>query len=137
AQLADLRLRFVSIGDPASVPAGRYARAWLEARGLWSRLAARILPAVDARAAVAAVASGGAEAGIVYRTDAALSGSVRLVHEVPPAEGPRIVYPLVVLAGRPHEPAARAFAEFLASPAAGIAFEERGFLFLPSPTRQR
>ncbi|HEX6884433.1 MAG TPA: molybdate ABC transporter substrate-binding protein, partial [Planctomycetota bacterium] len=46
AQLADLRLRFVSIGDPASVPAGRYARAWLEARGLWSRLAARILPAV-------------------------------------------------------------------------------------------
>lgn len=131
AQLADPRLRLLSLGDPASVPAGRYARAWLETQGLWSTLSERLLPAVDARAAVAAVASGGAEAGLVYRTDAALSGRVRIVHAVPLAEGPRIVYPLAVLAGRPEEPAARAFAEFLASPAAGAAFEERGFLLLP------
>lgn len=128
AQLADERLELLSLAQPESVPAGRYARAWLERRGVWDALAQRILPGVDARAALAAVESGGARAGIVYRSDALRSSRVRVVYAVPLAEGPPISYPLAVLAGRPELARARALAGFLASPRALSVFERHGFV---------
>lgn len=131
AQLVRPAIRRLSLGETESVPVGRYARAWLEGLGLWSELSGRVLPAVDARAALAAVESGGAQAGIVYGSDAARSTRVRLVHAVPLAEGPRIVYPLAVVGGRPAEREARALVAFLASPRARQAFEQAGFVFLP------
>jgi molybdate transport system substrate-binding protein len=130
AQLAKPELKLLSLANVETVPAGRYAKAWLESRGLWEQVSARVLPGVDVRAALAAVESGGARAGIVYRTDAARSQAVRIVHAVPLEEGPRISYPVAALAGRPHEAQAREFAAFLASPAAGAVFESFGFLVL-------
>lgn len=131
-QLAQPALALLSLGDVASVPAGRYAQAWLEAQGVWSEVEARILPGVDVRAALAAVESGGAGAGIVYRTDAARATRVRVVHAVPRAEGPAISYPLALVGGRPAANEAREFVEFLRSRAAGAAFEAAGFVFLPA-----
>jgi molybdate transport system substrate-binding protein len=124
AQLA--RVELLSLADPLTVPAGRYAKVWLETRGAWASVADKILPGVDVRAALAAVESGGARAGIVYRTEAARSSKVRVVLAVPLAEGPAIAYPLAVLAGRPE--GARELAVFLASPAALDVFEEHGFV---------
>jgi molybdate transport system substrate-binding protein len=131
-QLAQPALELLSLGNVETVPAGRYAKAWLEKVGVWGDVAERVLPGVDVRAALAAVESGGAQAGIVYSTDAARSKGARVVHAVPFQEGPQISYPLAVLDGRPDEDEARAFAEFLASPAAGEAFIEAGFVFLPA-----
>lgn len=127
AQLARPEVERLSLADVESVPAGRYAKAWLEGRGIWDAVVSRVLPGVDARAALAAVESGGAQAGIVYRSDAARSSRARIVHEVPLDEGPEISYPVAVLADRTHAAQARAFAEFLASPAARATFEARGF----------
>jgi len=131
-QLAQPAIEWLSLGDVATVPAGRYARAWLEAQGVWSELEARVLPGVDVRAALAAVEAGGAEAGIVYRTDAAKSTKARVVHAVPREQGPQISYPLAVVSGRPALAEARAFVEFLRSPAARASFEQAGFVFLPA-----
>jgi molybdate transport system substrate-binding protein len=128
AQLAGAELELLSLASTDTVPAGRYARAWLEARGVWTRVASRVLPGVDVRAALAAVESGGARAGIVYRTDAARSRKVRIVHAIPLAEGPAISYPLAVLARRPELARARQLADFLASPAALEVFERHGFI---------
>src|SRR6185295_13267946 len=55
AQLADPKVERLSLGNVESVPAGRYAKAWLEKVGAWSAVSARVLPGVDARAALAAV----------------------------------------------------------------------------------
>lgn len=126
AQLAEFPL--VSLADPDTVPAGRYARAWLETRGTWPALAGRILPGVDVRATLAAVESGGVRAGIVYRTDAARSARVRVVFPVPLAEGPPIAYPLAVIAGRPAGVRARELAAFFASDEAMAVFERHGFM---------
>jgi molybdate transport system substrate-binding protein len=128
AQLADARLELLSLANPATVPAGRYAKAWLESRGALERVASKVLPGVDVRAALAAVESGGARAGIVYRTDAARSTKVHVVHAVPLAEGPEISYPLAVLAKRPQAGRARALAGFLASEEALAVFERHGFV---------
>lgn len=134
SQLADPRIQRLSLGNVETVPAGRYAKAWLEKAGVWSAVAERVLPGVDVRAALAAVESGGAQAGIVYKTDAAGKKKVRVVFEVPIEQGPKISYPVAAIAGRPAENEARAFVEFLASPAGGKAFERFGFVFIPDAT---
>jgi molybdate transport system substrate-binding protein len=130
AQLAQPALSRFSLADVRTVPAGRYARAWLESRGVWNALAGRVVPAIDVRAALAAVESGAVGVGIVYRTDAALSSKVRIVLAVPPEEGPYISYPVSVIAGRPPMATAlaRQFLDFLATDAAQRIFEDAGFL---------
>jgi molybdate transport system substrate-binding protein len=125
-----LAVQRLALGDPQAVPAGIYARRWLEKRGLWERLRDRVVPTLDVRAALAAVESGNADAGVVYRTDAAISKRVRVALEVPEGEAPRIVYPAALLTTS-RGPAARAFFEHLRSLAARAVFERLGFEFLP------
>lgn len=129
-QLADPALTRLALANVDTVPAGRYARAWLEKVGVWNDVAERVLPGVDVRATLAAVESGSASAGIVYRTDVAFSKRARIVHEVPLDEGPRILYPIAAIAGRPHEKRSRAFVDWLTCPTPQPAFEERGFVFV-------
>lgn len=130
-QLLDPRIELLSLANVQTVPAGRYAKAWLEKVGVWSEVADRVLPGVDVRAALGAVESAGAPAGIVYRTDVARSTKARLVYAVPIDQGPRIAYPVAALANRPAEPYARAFVQYLASEGARFSFEAQGFVFLP------
>lgn len=127
AQLTQTAVKWLSIGNVETVPAGRYARAWLSNQGVWDAVATRVLPGVDARAALAAVESGGAEVGIVYSTDAARSNRVRVVYAVPLEEGPRIAYPIAAIANRPAESTARAWLAFVGSGAACTVWERHGF----------
>jgi molybdate transport system substrate-binding protein len=120
-----LRAHELALADPEAVPAGIYARRWLERVGWWGRLRGRVVPTLDVRAALAAVDSGAAEAGVVYRTDAAMARRARVAFEVPADEAPRIVYPAAVLVSA--SPDARPFLERLRSPASRAVFERLGF----------
>jgi molybdate transport system substrate-binding protein len=116
----------LAIGDPDSVPAGRYAQAALQASNQWSALAPALVRAKDVRAALAFVERGEAAAGIVYATDALASSKVRIVGAFPPASHPPIIYPLALVAGN-DSAAARAFYEFLLGPEAREDFLAAGF----------
>ncbi|MFP5406150.1 MAG: molybdate ABC transporter substrate-binding protein, partial [Gammaproteobacteria bacterium] len=72
ADLASPAVRRIAIGNPASVPVGRYARAALESAGLWSQVEPRLINARNARQVLDYVARGEVDAGFVYATDAAL-----------------------------------------------------------------
>lgn len=120
----------VSLANPETVPAGRYAKAWLERRGLWEPLSSRIVPAIDARAALAAVESGAVPFGIVYKTDASRSRKVTITLDACPDDSPRVSYPVAALSNRPHLIQSRGFVEFLASPRAAEVFERCGFIVL-------
>lgn len=119
----------IAVADPQAVPAGVYARSWLEGLGLWDALASRVVPTLHVRAALAAVESGNAEAGIVYRTDAARSKRARIVFELPPSQGPKVRYPVAPLATSRRQ-TALAFVAYLRSPAAREVFVRHGFLVL-------
>jgi len=118
----------IALADPQAVPAGVYARQYLEKLGLWDRLSSRVVPTFDARAALAAVASGNVDAGIVYETDARMEPRVRVAFAVPKEEGPAIVYHLALMRGANED--ARALYLFLLSPGAKAVFERRGFVVL-------
>jgi molybdate transport system substrate-binding protein len=126
--LAGPDVRRISLANPDAVPAGKYAKAWLEMAGLWDGIKDRVLPGLDVRAALAAVEAGGAEVGVVYKTDAAVSKKVRVVYEVPEGEGPRISYPVAVMRDRPLLEEARRVVAWLSGPEAVAAFEQYGFI---------
>jgi molybdate transport system substrate-binding protein len=126
ADLTLPRVRRVALGQPDSVPAGVYARQWLEAQGVWQGVAPKVVPVLTARAALAAVAAGRADAGIVFATDALVNSEVRVAYEVPAAETPGIAYPVAVVRTARATDAQR-FVDFLQSAEARALFEAAGF----------
>jgi len=116
----------LAMGEPDSVPAGRYGKAALEALGIWAQVEPKVVRTKDVRAALALVERGEAAAGIVYATDAAISKKVKVVAEFPAESHPKIVYPIALIAGK-DDAAARAFYDFLNGPQARTVFLEYGF----------
>lgn len=128
AELARPEFRRVATGNPAAVPVGVYAREALERLGGWERVKGKIVAASNARTALAAVESGNAEAGIVYKTDAAVSAKVEVLHEVPEADAPEIVYPAAVTRNAKNPAAAEKYLSYMeASSAARAVFGRFGF----------
>jgi molybdate transport system substrate-binding protein len=126
--LATSKVRTLALAEPQSVPAGIYAKEYLRSKKLWSAVIDKVVPTESVRAALAAVESGNIDAGIVYKTDADISKKVRIAYEVPQAEGPKISYPLAVIATSKRQEAARKFLAYLESPAALAVFRKYGFL---------
>jgi molybdate transport system substrate-binding protein len=120
-------LRRVAIGDPAAVPAGVYARRYLEQRGLWTAYEARIVPTTNVRAALTAVETGSVDAAIVYVTDLVAARTAVLAYAVPAGDGPRIVYPGAVLTASRNPAEGRKFLAFLRQPVAAAIFARHKF----------
>ncbi len=117
----------IALAEPSSVPAGVYARAWLQRIGLWERIKAKVIPTDNVRAALAAVESGNVDAAIVYRTDARVGKRTRVAFEVPRAQGPAISYPFALLRDSENREAALRLLTFLRSEAALKVFAKHGF----------
>jgi len=128
AQLADPKFAKIALGQPQSVPAGIYAKEYLQKIGIWPQIEARIIPAESVRAALAAVETGNVDAGIVYKTDALHSKKVNIAFEVPAAEGPAITYPAALIQGSKHEDAAKKFLDYLATSSSLETFAKYGFI---------
>jgi len=135
-QLASLDYRFLSLGNPDAVPAGRYAKQWLSTiksrKGtLWGAVKDRVSPAPDVRAALGQVEGSEDVIGIVYMTDyAAAKTRVRLLFALPAEEGPKISYAAAILLEAPQPTLARAFMAYLSSPEAEAVFQKHGFTVL-------
>ena len=129
AALTDLlrpEVKRVAIGNPAGVPAGRYAKGALEAAELWAAVEPKAVMAQSVRQALDYVARGEVEAGFVYATDATLmKDKVRVVATI--ATATPITYPIAAIAGSPNPAAALRFIAFLASPAARAVLARHGF----------
>ncbi len=120
-----LRMKSIALAEPSSVPAGIYARQWLESLRLWNAIKPKVIPTDNVRSALAAVASGNADAAIVYKTDARISKRVRVTYVV--KDGPRIVCPFALLRDAEQPAAARRFLNYLRGKQALDTFVRHGF----------
>ncbi len=110
-----------------TVPCGLYAAAVLARSGV-SLPESSITRGVDAKATLASVAFGDADAAIVYATDAKAAGrSVRGVL-IPPAQNVTAVYGISVVRGAKNQSLARAFVEFVMSKSGRAIMSRYGFL---------
>jgi molybdate transport system substrate-binding protein len=96
------------------------------------KINAKLVLGKDVRQVLTYVETGNADAGIVYATDALISGKVRVVATAPESTHDPIVYPVAVVKGGHNEESARKFVEFLRSPAAQAIFQKHGFTIASS-----
>lgn len=116
-----------------AVPAGRYARAALEATSVWSAVGERVVRGDSVRSALLWVARGEARAAVVYATDALVEPRVRVAFAFADSTHPPIVYPAAILAGTPHRAEAERFLASLRTPEARALLEQAGFTAPPGP----
>lgn len=107
-------VRRIAVGNPDSVPVGRYTKGALEAAGHWDALQDKVILAQNVRQALDYVARGEVDAGFVYGTDAALmKDKVKVVYTVP-VEQP-VSYPIAVLKHGQDNAAAQRFVDLVLS----------------------
>jgi molybdate transport system substrate-binding protein len=119
----------IAMGEPKSVPAGKYGQEALEFYGVWKAVQPKVAGADNVRAALKLVSSGEAPLGIVYETDAKADPEVKVVDVFGEDSHSPIIYPVA-----PVEASANAakneFVKFLLGPEAATIFKDAGFTAL-------
>ncbi len=115
----------IALGNPASVPAGRYTRSALEKAGRWPAIGAKAIYTQNVRQALDYVARAEVDVAFVYATDAAIrKDQVRVAFTV--ATEVPITYPVAAVAGSSAE--ARRFLGYVLSPPGQAILARHGFL---------
>jgi len=117
----------IALALTQSVPAGIYARAALEALGLWEPLAGRIVETDNVRGALILADLGEAEMAVVYRSDATAAPDLAILATLPEDTHPPIVYPGAIIAKTASAEAAASLLEWLQGEAAAAIFGAAGF----------
>ncbi|MCR6545209.1 molybdate ABC transporter substrate-binding protein [Dehalobacterium formicoaceticum] len=120
----------IAIGEPESVPAGNYSKQTFESLGIWDQIQEKLVFAKDVRQVLQYVDSGNADCGLVYRSDAMLLETGKIIVDMPADSHDPIVYPAAIMKNAAQPEAANAFYEFLQTDYAKKTFEKYGFQVL-------
>ena len=81
ARLSDLNdksIRRIAIGNPAVVPAGRYAREAFAISGVWTEIEGKVVHGNNVRQALEYMLKGEVDAAVVYQSDLLIKGAEKL-----------------------------------------------------------
>lgn len=116
----------VTIGNPASVPVGRYTKQALETANLWEMMQGKMVGTQNVRQALDYVARGEVDAGFVYATDAAIMPEkVKVRFDVPTEKV--ISYPIAKLSTGDNGKEAERFISFVVSDEGMKVLQKYGF----------
>lgn len=119
----------IAIGNPASVPAGKYAEEALKNMGLWDNLKAKLVYGEHVRQVMDYVARGEVDAGIVFLTDAlSRSRELEVVAEAPASVHTPVLYTIAAVTGTKNETAARNFIAIVVSKEGKEVLRKHGFI---------
>ena len=125
--LSSLEFRTIAIGDPETVPAGRYAKEALTKAGIWEDISPKLVPAKDVRQVLVYVETGNADAGLVYRSDALTSQKVNTSLAIPPDLHSPIVYPAAIVKSAKNPDQAAELLAYLQTGEARAVLKKYGF----------
>jgi molybdate transport system substrate-binding protein len=124
--LARPEVKRVALGNPASVPVGRYTQEALTKAGLWEELQPKLIMGESVRQVLDYVSRGEVDAGFVFATDAAIAkGKVKLVTAVQGHQP--IVYPVALVSASSKQVLGQEFLNFLFAPESVAIFSKYGF----------
>lgn len=130
ADLALDKVAKVAIGDPKSVPAGKYAQQVFDELGITAQVQPKEVLGSDVRQVLTYVETGNVDAGIVYYTDALTSHKVIIEAYAPADINAKIVYPIAVIKASKNTDAAKDYVAFLFSNQANEVFVKYGFIMV-------
>ncbi|NTV35191.1 MAG: molybdate ABC transporter substrate-binding protein [Deltaproteobacteria bacterium] len=110
--LSESKIARIAMGNPETVPVGRYAQEVLSKAGLWEGLKPKLIYAENVRQALDYVSRGEVDAGFVFATDAAVAKNKVQVAAVAEGHQP-IRYPVAVIAGTKKKDLSQRFMDFL------------------------
>ncbi len=138
SSLKDLQKREVekiAIGNPKTVPAGRYAEEVLRHFNLWDVLKDKLIFAENVRQVLDYVARNEVDAGLVYSTDAMVRiKEVEIVVKLPEGSHQPVVYPIGVIKGTKDEMLSGAFVDLVMSAEGQRILSRFGFITV-NPSR--
>lgn len=120
----------IALGDPESVPVGQYSKEAFENLGMWDDVEAKTSFGTNVTEVLSWVASGSADAGVVYLTDATTSDQydqVKIVGYAPEGSVSKVIYPVGVVSASTKKDAAQKFIDYLGTDDALSFFAEYGF----------
>mgnify|MGYP002619094742 CR=1 FL=1 len=119
----------IAIGEPTTVPAGKYASQVFDNMGITDQISGKIVEAKDVRAVLTYVKEGNADCGFVYKTDALTMDESKgvVVEDIKEDLHDPIVYPAAIMKDAPQAESAADFYDFLQSDFAKKVFEKYGF----------
>jgi molybdate transport system substrate-binding protein len=117
----------VALALTETVPAGLYARAALEALGLWGPLKGHIVETDNVRAALTLADLGEVEMAVVYRSDATAAPDLAILATFPQDSHPHITYPAAVTSQSTTAETAASLLDWLRGEQAGAIFLAAGF----------
>ncbi|GGW99729.1 molybdate ABC transporter substrate-binding protein [Undibacterium macrobrachii] len=124
--LTQVQVKRIAIGNPASVPVGRYTVHALASVKLWPGLESKAINTQNVRQSLDYVARGEVDAGFVYATDASImSDKVTVAFEVPLDVA--ISYPIAIVKDSKNREEAKRFIRFLASAQSQAILSKYGF----------
>lgn len=119
-------IRRIGVGNPESVPAGRYARHALQQKALWFALTSKLVYYISVRHVLAAIAHDKLDAGFVYATDAAIAANnVQVAATIPLT--PPVTYTAAISSTAANATDAKSFLTYLQSPKARAILTRFGF----------
>lgn len=130
-------IKHIAIGNPATTPAGRYARAAMQQANVWTAIEPKLVLAENVRQSLNYVGRGEVDAGFVFSTDAKQdAGKVKVVLTIPTVKAGKtsgqwvanpITYPIAEIA-HSKAPLASAFITFVRSPEGQTILAGYGFI---------
>lgn len=106
----------IAIGNPKTVPAGRYAEEFLKYFNLLDAVKDKLIFAENVRQVLDYVSRGEVDAGMIYSTDAPVkSERVKVAVEAPSKSHSPVIYPIAVIKGSKTEGPAREFITLVTS----------------------
>jgi molybdate transport system substrate-binding protein len=121
-------VKMISIGNPQTVPAGKYAQEVFTHFKVWEGISKKLVLAENVRQVLDYVTKNEVDAGVVYATDAAVqAGKIKIVATAPTGSHKPVVYPVAMVKSSKNEPLAKAFITMLTSDAGMNILKKFGF----------
>jgi len=127
SDLTSDKVKKIAVGEPKSVPAGMYANEVFEKLGLKDAVSSKLVFAKDVKEVLAWSASGNAEVGFVYKSDALSSSDVKIIETIADDKHSPITYPVGVIKASKNPDVAKAFEDFLYTDTCKTIFEKYGY----------
>ena len=126
--LSAAAVKRIAIGNPKTVPAGRYAEEVFNYYRLLPALRDKLVFAENVRQVLDYVSRGEVDAGVVYATDAAARPEeAKIAATAPEVSHKPVIYPIAVVKGTKNETPARAFIAFVMSHEGQKILQKYGF----------
>ena len=91
------KVKHIAIGEPASVPAGKYADEVITNLNIKDTISDKLVFAKDVKEVLSWVSTDNAEVGFVYKSDTIAANSIKVIKEFPDTLHSPINYPIAII----------------------------------------